>query len=952
MQAKAATQDIDQEALIELARDFIAETRGVAPAALTLSLDSRFEADLGLDSLAKTELLLRIEQNFQRRLPDTAMAAETLRDLLAILPATQAHQPGIATHRAAVTPAPSAASAVPEQARTLIEVLDWHAQTQPERQAIYLYEDDDQPLELSYADLLHDAEAVAAGLRERGLLPGQTVAIMLPTGRGYFASFYGVLLAGATPVPIYPPLRPSQLEEHLRRHARILGNAQVRLLITVTEAKTVALLLRAQVGSLRHVLTVAELQDSTSTRGLRAQVRESDLAFLQYTSGSTGDPKGVMLSHANLLANVRVMAKRVEATSTDVFVSWLPLYHDMGLIGACLGSLYQGIPLAVMSPLRFLRRPASWLWAIHKHRGTLSAAPNFAYELCLRMVQDDAIQGLDLSSWRLALNGAEPVSPQSMRQFAERFAPYGFDPAALAPVYGLAECSVGLALPRPGRGLKTDRIERDVLSQRGIAQIAASDQATSAVLEIPACGHALSGHEIRIVDEQNNELPERREGRLQFRGPSATSGYLNNPSASARLFVGDWLDSGDRAYLADGEVYITGRVKDMIIRGGRNIYPYELEQAVGELDGVRKGCVAVFAASDPAQATERIIVVAESRLTDPTAQETVRERIREHSTAILGQPVDEILILPPHSVLKTSSGKIRRAAMRELYESKRLGQSALPVWLQVLRLSLSSALPAARQVLSRLGWRLYGAYAWLILGLFAVPAALATTLLPSVRSRWLVVHGLARRAAYLTGLLPQREDTTPLPSTPHVAVCNHASYLDAILLVAALPQPLRFIAKQELANNPVLGFLLRRLGVILIERFDARRSAQDFERIIQALEQGDSVLFFPEGTFTRAPGVLPFRSGAFVTAARAGVPVVPLVMRGTRNILRAGSWWPRREQLSLHIAAPLQADGKDWASVVQLRDQVRAILLAETQEPDLDWSDSPYTQQTFTNPGQ
>ena len=962
MQVSTADNRIDPAVLLALVRDFLAQTRQQAADAQAVGLDSHFESDLGLDSLAKTELLLQIERTFQVSLPEAVMATETPRELLALLPmaqtVVQSSEPVRLTERA---PSPNRTvtdtrGTEPVQAHTLIEMLDWHVQAHPEQHAIYLYEEGDQALTLSYAELLRDAEKVAAGLRARDLLPGQTVAIMLPTGRGYFASFFGILLAGATPVPIYPPMRPSQLEEHLRRHARILGNAQVQLLITVSQAKAVALLLRAQVPSLRHVLTVPELQEhgSSSDHRSRVRVRAQDLAFLQYTSGSTGDPKGVMLSHANLLANIRAMVKRLNVSNQDAFVSWLPLYHDMGLIGACLGSLYRGIPLAVMSPLRFLRRPATWLWAIHQHHGTLSAAPNFAYELCLRMVQDEDIQGLDLSSWRLAVNGAEPVSPATMRRFAARFEPYGFDPAALAPVYGLAECSVGLALPAAGRGLKVDRIQREALSRRGVALAVKSSSADPLedgqdTLEIPACGHALSGHEIRIVDEANRELPERREGRLQFRGPSATQGYLNNPQANAKLFTGDWLESGDRAYLAAGDVYITGRVKDMIIRGGRNIYPYELEQAVGALDDVRKGCVAVFAAGDPVQATERIVIAAESRLRDAASIDALRQRIRDCSSAILEQPADDILILPPHTVLKTSSGKIRRSALRELYENKRLGQSALPVWLQVLRLSLAGLLAAGQQLLNRLGERLYGFYAWLIFALFAVPAALAAGLLPGRHTRWTLVHALARTAAFLTGLLPRREGLQQLPAGPHVAVCNHASYLDAILLVATLPRPYRFIAKRELANNRLLGFLLRRLGVILVERFNTRQSAQDSDQVIQVLQTGHSVLFFPEGTFTRAPGLLPFRSGAFVAAARADVPVVPMILRSSRNILRAGSWWPRREPLSLQITAPLQANSGEWGGIVQLRDQVRAVMLEHSGEPDLDWSDSPFVQQSLNS---
>jgi acyl-CoA synthetase (AMP-forming)/AMP-acid ligase II len=300
----------------------------------------------------------------------------------------------------------------------------------------------------------------------------------------------------------------------------------------------------------------------------------------------------VVLSHANILANIRAMGETIEASSEDVFVSWLPMYHDMGLIGAWLGSLYFAMLSVLMSPLAFLARPERWLWAIHRHGGTISAAPNFAYELCLSKIPDEALEGLELGTWRRAFNGAEPVSARTVRRFSERFEPYGLKPTSLAPVYGLAEAAVGLAFPPLDSGAVIDRIDRREYERRGRALPAAAID-TSA-LEFVACGRPLPGHEIRIVGPTGRELGEREEGRLEFRGPSATSGYLRNPSATATLFDGDWLDSGDLAYIAGADVYLTSRVKDVIIRGGRNIYPYEVEEAVGDLDGIRKGCVAVF----------------------------------------------------------------------------------------------------------------------------------------------------------------------------------------------------------------------------------------------------------------------------------------------------------------------------------------------------------------------
>ena len=322
--------------------------------------------------------------------------------------------------------------------------------------------------------------------------------------------------------------------------------------------------------------------------------KSTDLAMLQYTSGSTGDPKGVMLTHGNLLSNIRAMGNAIEASSNDVFVSWLPLYHDLGLIGAWFGSLYYAAPVIVMSPLTFIVRPEAWLWAIHRNSATLSASPNFGFELCNKRIEDSMISGLDLSSLRLVANGAEPVSPQTLRRFQERFAPYGFRKEAMAPVYGLAENSVGLSFPPIDQAPIIDRVQRTALTSRSEAILAKIDDVHA--VEHVACGQPLPGHEIRIVDTLGRELADRKEGRIEFRGPSATQGYFCNEEKNRTLFDGDWLDTGDLGYIAGGSLFITGRVKDIIIKAGRNIYPEEIEEIVGDIDGVRKGCVAVFAA--------------------------------------------------------------------------------------------------------------------------------------------------------------------------------------------------------------------------------------------------------------------------------------------------------------------------------------------------------------------
>jgi 1-acyl-sn-glycerol-3-phosphate acyltransferase len=705
------------------------------------------------------------------------------------------------------------------------------------------------------------------------------------------------------------------------------------MLITVPEAHSVAWLLKSQTADLRSVVVPHELMQNLNN-ALYPPANTNDIAFLQYTSGSTGNPKGVVLTHANLLANIRAMGLATRIRSTDVFVSWLPLYHDMGLIGAWLGSLYYAAPLVLMSPLDFLTRPERWLRAIHRYRGTLSAAPNFAYELCLKKIKDSDIQGVDLGSWRMACNGAEPVSVASMIAFRERFAAYGFRPEAIAPVYGLAESSVGLAFPSVGRGLHADRIRRDEFMSTGHA-VPAEDSDKDALV-FAAAGFPLPGHQIRIIDNMGHELPERMEGRLEFCGPSATSGYFRNQQDTRRLFHGQWLDSGDLAYQAAGEIYITGRSKDIIIKAGRNIYPYELEEAVGAVPGIRKGCVAVFGSSDPVSGTERLIVLAETREKAPEMQEQLRDQINGLALDLLGSPPDDIVLAPPHTVLKTSSGKIRRAASRQFYEQGGRAVHTAPVWLQFIRLACSGAVTQSRNLMSAVLKILYAAYIWCLFATIAPIAWLLACLMPFPNGSWAVSRAIARTFLSLAGIRLDIEGTENLPEdTSCILVANHSSYLDGLVLVAALPGCYGFVAKRELENSFISRRYLQRMGCEFVERFDFQQGVEDIGRISESATKGRSLIFFPEGTFSRRPGLMQFKMGAFLVGAQTSTAVVPVTIRGTRSILHPDSWFPRRGKVSITISHRLKESETDWDAAIRLKDAARAEILRQCGEPDL-----------------
>jgi len=894
---------------------------------------SRIERDLGIDSLGRTELILRIERAFRVRLPvQTIGEAETVHDLLEALEQARPTRERTALEIRQPPAFPSVPAA--SEARTLIEALEWHAVHHPDRLHLTVLQDETTILgKLTYGELAGKARNVAQGLIARDIVPGDRVALMLPTSLDFFVAFFGILYAGAIPVPIYPPMRLSQIEEHLRRQASILRNAGACMLITMPEGRRLAGLIRVQVETMSAVESVASLETSSAPLDLPQVGDPESVALIQYTSGSTGDPKGVVLSHANLLANIRAIGRIIEASSADIFVSWLPLYHDMGLIGAWFGCLYFGIPLYAMSPLSFLVRPESWLWAIHRFRATYSASPNFGFELCLNKVADADLEGLDLSSLRMVANGAEPVSVQTLRRFIDRFGRFGFPAGAMAPVYGLAENSVGLAFPPLGRPPVIDRVDHDRLSMHGQAEPAKPDDPKP--LEVVACGQPLPGHEIRIVDEAGRELGERQEGRLEFRGPSTTRGYFRNEAKTRELIHNGWLDSADRAYMAGGDVYITGRIKDIIIRAGRHLYPQEIEEAVAGIPGIRKGGVAVFGVTDRASGTERVVVLAETRETDPALRAAMEARAQEVTTDIAGTPPDEVVLAPPSTVPKTSSGKIRRSAAKELYASGHVGPTRRSPWWQLLRLALSGIGPQMRRSGRLAREVLYAAWWWLVLAGAFLLGSLAILVLPRVAWRWSALRWISRGTLAAMGVPVSVIGIERIPSGRAMLAFNHSSYMDALVLAAVLPGEPAVVAKKELSEQLIAGTLLRRLGIPFVERYDVSSSLADAEALIALAREGRVLVFFPEGTFTRRTGLSGFYLGAFKVAAEANLPVLPGAIHGTRSLLRSDQWFPRRTAVTVEIGEPVIPAGTDFGSVLHLRDEVRKRVLSQCGEPDL-----------------
>jgi fatty-acyl-CoA synthase len=988
------TTQIDQsetrERVLQIVRSLLEElgSQGALP---MLAATSLLDRDLGLGSLERVELLARLESEFGVRLPDAIAAQANTPDELsnAILNAPDAD---LAEDDApSVLRGTSADSRRRERhdekhagifaAETLLDVLRYRAKHDADRAHLLISEEtpngQERNVTLTFGELFAAAQRCATELARRGVPAGGRVSLMLPTSRAFFVSYAGILLAGAIPVPIYPPFRADRIEEYAARQAAILNNAEVCLLLTFRRAEAVARLLEPRVRSLQGVVDAEKLLDAadkapppapgaapTHVTGSRAR-RSGDIALLQYTSGSTGDPKGVVLTHANLLANMRAIGNAVEMGPGDVGISWLPLYHDMGLIGAWLTLLHFGTPLAVMSPLAFLTRPERWLWAFHKHRGTIAAAPNFAYELCVRKIADKDIEGLDLSSWRVAMNGAEPVNPETMQRFTERFSRYGFRNESHFPVYGLAESSLAVTMPPLNRGPLIDRVDRETFAAHGRAVSSDSAATKTNAISFVSSGTSLPRHEIRIVDPQGNEVPDRTEGYLWFRGPSATSGYYQNAAATQKLLPQGpaaapdefaWIDSGDRAYRAGGEIYVTGRVKDIIIKGGRNLYPHEVEELAARVEGIRKGCIVAFGLKDESSGTEKLIVVAEVRDRDAKKLVAISAAVTEQVSRGLGLPPDRVELVPPGSIPKTSSGKLRREETRQLFIKGSLSQGRPPVWMQIARLGAGGALRSVGRAIAT-GTRrvleiLYGVYFVIVFLLWIVPTRAIVSLIKDHRAAGRFTSA-ALKVLFALIHCRVRVVGKEYMDTPGAKVyaANHTSYFDVLPLMLGLGVPYHFVAKLEVRHMPFIGTFLRQMGHVWFDRADGDARLRQSEQVQQLLREGESVFIFPEGTFTREDGIRPFQLGAFKAAVEVGVPIIPVSLAGTRNFLRDGTYLPRPCDITITLSPPIYpraatpasssptdstaAESAGWHDLIRLRDQTRQAIGRHAGEPIL-----------------
>jgi len=527
-----------------------------------------------------------------------------------------------------------------------------------------------EDLFVSFHDLRLATQRRAAHYAAAGLERGDRIALVVPEGEHFIPGFLGALWSGLIPVPLYPPVSLGKLDAFMEALVNILNIARPRVLVTTERVGKVLWSAIGRIASIEKVITTEELAKDAGSLPAAADVRDDEVAFLQFTSGSTALPKGVMVTHGSLAANCHAIIREgLEADGQkDNAVSWLPLYHDMGLIGFVMAPVCYRISVVFIPTMSFIKNSTLWMETIHKHRATLSFAPNFAYALVTKRARPEQIARWDLSQMRAFGCGAEPINPDTMRAFLAAMAPSGLKPQALLPCYGMAEATLAISFVPLDEPLQTDRID----AERYHADHEAAPVSNgTAFLEVVSCGRTFVGHEVTVQDDDGRILSDRRIGEICFRGPSVAAGYWENAEATKATFRGGWLRTGDLGYKIGDRVFVSGRIKDILIVNGRNYHPQGIEWLVDEIPGVRKGSSVVF--TRPGAASEEIVVAAEARAGDAGA---LKAQIVARVSEEFQLAVSDVALVPPGTLPKTSSGKLQRRKTREQYLNGSIGRTS------------------------------------------------------------------------------------------------------------------------------------------------------------------------------------------------------------------------------------------------------------------------------------
>lgn len=580
--------------------------------------------------------------------------------------------PGVERHLSREHPQRVPARAALAPVSTLPEALLHLARERPSQPLFYIVDLEERLTVLSAEDVLRDATLLASRLRGLGVRQGDRVVLSFDTSADFLECFFACSLLGAIPCLVELPSSRASVQawgERLRARLRLLGARGLVIDADFLDLAREALQQHAPSPGEAppFAVTVEELVAEVGEPFEPPALSPEDVAFIQFTSGTTEAPRGIQISHRALLANCLEIGETGRWTTDELMVCWLPLFHDMGLVASTLASFTHGLPTALLPPIGFLLKPSRWLWALHCFRGTSAFAPNFAYQLCTKRVKDEELTGLELGSWKRAYNAAEFIHADTLRQFSERFGPWGFEPDAFLPAYGMAEMVVGVTCRDRSEPLRVETLSRSALASR--RQALPVPEGSPDALTVVSVGRVFRSTRCRIVDDEGRDVGERQEGEILLRGPSLFTGYYAHPEATDAVLRDGWLHTGDLGFLSEGQLFICGRSKDLIIKAGDNYHPYTMESAAAQVQGVRAGCVAAVGVNNAQTGTEDLVLLCETAETNPNALRQLCKYVEDVVYQGCGLRPNRVIPLAPLTLPKTTSGKIKRAYIRQHLEA-------------------------------------------------------------------------------------------------------------------------------------------------------------------------------------------------------------------------------------------------------------------------------------------